>query len=230
MAYNATLDKSLATFKEAIETELAEVLGAKKSELRFVHRPLTDVDAAEGQPSALARESALADSLMLDSPWLQVSASSEGDRALLITVLWDERQLLIDQASLASDEPLPPSPRTPLSPLALDVMTDSYVRSVLRVGSPEERQAGLEAVSRQIPPDLLWLFRKSWQSTRGPFSDAVDSALRTALKRAAPGFGALVKAVLGEHMRNPGRRLHFKSILEVKELFDVGQYRLDNIT
>ena len=83
----------------------------------------------------------------------------------------------------------------------------------------------------RIPADLLWLFRHSWQSTRGgPFTGEALSAMDKARKKSVEPYTKLVIALIDRCLTSEGATLHYSNILDVAGLIPLDQYKIDSLT
>ncbi len=135
--------------------------------------------AAEPPPAPDARR--------LESPWATLTLD-RSTCAVHGVFTWSERQFLLDQAMIADPTIRFGQDPPPLAESEFQGFLKDYVESVLLAPSPEAKQAAQQAISARIPPDLLWLYRQTWQSTLAPFENAVGSDLAATIQRAAPGY------------------------------------------
>lgn len=141
--------------------------------------------------------------LLLDSPWIAVAAGAP-PRA---SVLWSERQVLLDRALADGLRPLPARPLPALDSRRFAADAEAYIAAVL--DRPKREPPAT------IPIDLLWLFRHSVQSTRGPFGGFALAALGRTLAAAAPGQAALTLALLDRALAPGAAPERFDSVLEL---------------
>jgi hypothetical protein len=131
------------------------------------------------------------------SPWIDLIVdrgvkrpSDRSDRKpvphVLAIVRWNERQLLADQAMLAGVKNVPLNRPMPLNPRELGHFITEYERSEL-LG-----KSAAKPIEERVPPDLLWLLRRSRQSS--PFTSAVHDAMDKVT--ANEGYTKLVLALI----------------------------------
>jgi hypothetical protein len=161
---------------------------------------------------------------LLESPWLRVGRPGVSGCDLQIEILWDERQILMDQASLASGRPVPRGPE--LTQDSWRQQIDAYEEAALRAPSPAAQQQGQQALEARMPPELLWLLRAGWQSTRGPFAGSVAGTLQRVSKRAAAPYAQLVATLLQKALAQPDRPQRYANILELGAIMDLAAYRI----
>jgi hypothetical protein len=196
--------------------------------LLFIYRPLiTPAGKARVAPGPEPRRPP--EAFHLDSPWVQLTISRSPKPTIHAVFLWDERQVLLDQALLAGASlPSPPAPQS-LSDQVFERYVQDYADSVLLAPSPEERARAQEAIAARIPADVLWLFRHAWQSTFAPFSMEARHALGLTLKRAAPAYIAMVEALVDRGLAATGQEERYRNLLELHGIVDVSAYRIDSI-
>jgi len=163
----------------------------------------------------------------LDSPWVQLTLSRSPKQTFQAVFLWDERQILLDQALLAGAS-LPPAFQS-IPDQVFERYVQDYADSVLLASSPEERARAQEGIAARIPADILWLFRHAWQSTFAPFSMEARHALGLTLKRAAPAYIALVEALAARSLAQDRQEERYRTILELQDIVDLSAYRIDSI-
>jgi hypothetical protein len=165
----------------------------------------------------------------LESPWVNVSTMPGSNKIEHIAVVWSERQLLLDQALMSGASARKIESVSSLTQGALDRYVEDYSKSVLEAPSPQSREMAQGVIADRIPPDLLWLLRHAWQSTRGPFSDAVDDARAATLVRVATGYADLVKALIDRCVDSELKKTRYSNILDLKGSKVLERYRLDEI-
>lgn len=172
--------------------------GTPVIEARFVHMPLL---AESFTPVVAAEDGTNSGQCRITSPWLRLVNDPKATPPIRATFIWNERQVLFDQAALsgAPADPLPLKPLKPLKPLNrqsyMDFLRMYQDEEMFVLLSEEEEMLGPESKRRpldgRVPADMLWLFRKSWQTTRSPFSHYVGFAYQNAMEQAAPRQAAL---------------------------------------
>jgi hypothetical protein len=151
----------------------------KRSLLQFVHWPLF-MNNDYIVPAMTPIGGQTPPNCRISSPWIDlivdrgVKPPSElSDRQpvpqVLAIVRWNERQLLANQAMLAGVKNVPLGKAMPLSPRELGHFIREYERSEL-LG-----KVAAKPIEERVPPDLLWLLRRSRQGS--PFTSAVHDAM-----------------------------------------------------
>jgi hypothetical protein len=197
---------------------------AVASELQFIRYPLATSGDEPLAPIPLLEPGPSAD-CWIGSPWLQFGMGRRPVSWVRGIFLWSERQLLQDQAVLTGSKAAPPSRLEPLTRSEFERLAQDYANSeILRL--PVSAQPPLEA---RIPPDVLWLFRHSWQSTRGPFSGSASGAMSAALKRGAPSYTALARALIDRCFAPGSSVQQYGSVLDVQDAIPLEQYRIDQL-
>lgn len=194
--------------------------GKETSLLRFVswplatsgERSLAPVPPLDARPSGGCR---------ISSPWIDLAFERTPIPWVRGIVRWNERQLLVDQAVLAGSRDVPADLTTPLRRSEFEHFAWDYADSEIL------RQPATRPIEERIPPDLLWLFRRSWQSTRGPFPATASGAMNKAVEKGSEGYTKLVIALIDRCFASDGEDLHYSSILDVADLISLDQYRID---
>jgi hypothetical protein len=203
--------------------------GAGKTEVTFffIYRPLIQVKPLRLPPWPESPQAHGSCSLM--SPWVQLTIDRSSNLTVQAVFIWNERQVLLDQALLAgADIPDLGSPKSITSHLFEEYVQD-YVDTILLASSPEERALAQESIAKRIPADILWLFRHAWQSTFAPFSMEVHHALGLTLKRASPSHIALVEMLANRGIAQCRTGERYRTILDLRDIVDLSDYRIDNI-
>lgn len=192
----------------------------KQSLLQFVNWPLATSgnEPLAPAPSLDARQSG---GCRISSPWIDLAFERKPVPWVKGVVRWNERQLLADQAVLAGAPNVPLGVAKTLKQVEFENLAypyaDSEIRG-LRIAQP---------IEERIPPDLLWLFRGSPQSTYMPFGEIAKSAMRAAMKESAKHYTQLAIAVIDRcFAANDGADIHYSSILDISDLISLEQYKI----
>ncbi len=164
----------------------------------------------------------------LDSPWVKLTFSRSPRLVVRAVFLWSERQFLLDQTLMSGIRASPTNSLLPIDYLIFEQFVKDYTDSVLFAPS-QARPAALASISKRLPPEILWLFRHAFQSTRGPFSGQVEFALRSTVGLAASGYTELTKALIDKFFTSTRTEIRYESILDLKDLFTLDQYRVKNL-
>ncbi|TFH84737.1 hypothetical protein EQG41_20820 [Billgrantia azerbaijanica] len=195
---------------------------SEASRLHFVRLPLASSgDEPIGAVPAL--EAWPSDTCRVSSPWIDLAIQRTPSPQVRGVVRWNERQLLLDQAVIAGLRNPLDTPPEPLTGSEFERLAQEYADAEIL------RQPLAQPVEERIPPDLLWLFRHSWQSTRGPFAGMARGAMRAAVERGAEGYTQLVVALIDHCLASEGGRHQYTSVRDVANLFSVEQYRIDQL-
>lgn len=143
--------------------------------------------------------------------------------------VWNERQFLLDQSLMSGIRASPTTPLVSIDEAIFEQFVQDYTNSVLLVRSPEAVSVGQASISKRLPPDIFWLFSNALQSTRGPFSGMVASALRSTLSRGASGYTDLTKTLVDQFFASEMTEIRYESVLDLKDLFTLDQYRVNDL-
>jgi hypothetical protein len=147
---------------------------------------------------------------------------SNRPRRISGVIFWNERQILQDQALLSNNTKQGGAPRSALPRDEFERLADYYAEYNFRPGPGDQRKS-----TQQIPADLLWLFRRSPQSTRGPFSVAAQSTMQEIAKSEAAYYSKLTLALLDQCLKQPGERIRYDSIREAGRLVELQRHGTD---
>lgn len=192
----------------------------KRSLLQFVswplatsgNEPLAPVPSLDARPSGGCR---------ISSPWIDLAFERRPVPWIRSVVRWNQRQLLADQAVLAGVRNVPAGVAMPLKQREFNHFAEvEYANTELL------RKPAVKPIEARVPPDLLWLFRRSWQSTFAPFSGGADAAMNNAMEKRAEGYTQLVIALVDRCFASDGAEIHYNSILDASDLISLEQYKI----
>ena len=164
----------------------------------------------------------------LDSPWVKLRAIYSQDPILHASFIWNERQVLLDQVLLAGTNPGHMQALSPIEPRVFESYVEKYATSVLLAASREARATAQLRISQEVPADIAWLFRHSWQSTKTPFSMIARHELGLTLKRATALYAALSEKLLDRCLIPEKRQEVYKTVLQLDPIINLGEYRIDS--
>ena len=195
----------------------------KQSLLQFVNwplaisgdKPLAPVLSLDARPSGGCR---------ITSPWIDLAFERKPVPWIHGVVRWNQRQLLADQAVLAGARNVPSGVAMPLKRSEFTHFAGHYADSELL------RKPMTKPIEERIPADLLWLFRRSWQSTFIPFVANADNAKQRAMETGAERYTKLVIALIDRCFASDGADIRYDSILDVADLISLEQYKIGTLT
>jgi hypothetical protein len=190
--------------------------------LTFVRLPLTASPTRKISPPPSLPAGSGPAICRLDSPWLRLRRSTSSPARLDVVYIWNERQLLWDQLLLRN--PASPAQRVlmPLNDSDFQRLADLYSDRVVMIRlSPTD-----PALRRAIPADILWLFSRSPQSTRGPFAIAVLNTMPDFTRSALPATNALSQALVNRCLTTRSANFTFASLMDLQGVFDISRLRL----
>ncbi|GBL17037.1 hypothetical protein MTo_04364 [Microcystis aeruginosa NIES-1211] len=163
----------------------------------------------------------------LDSPWVQLAIRRSSSPIIDAVFVWNERQFLWDQVLLSGQRPSLTQPLIPLGNRLFQQYAADYAGSeIMRSPSGENPQP---SISKRIPADVLWLFRHSWQSTRGPFSNIAQSAMRKTVEQGANGYTNLTKILVDQCFISSKTEIRYKNVLDLQQILTLDQYRINRL-
>jgi len=123
----------------------------------------------------------------LNSPWVRIEISGQPVRRMDAVFVWNERQVLRDQAFMAGGAPSSKASPVSIDGAVLGQYSAEYDNLVLR--APIGRaKAGLDELATRTPPEILWLYQHAVQSTFADFSVFAMAALDAILAKSRPGY------------------------------------------
>ncbi|TYK65783.1 hypothetical protein [Colwellia echini] len=165
-------------------------------------------------------------SSQLSSPWLKIVIKREPEFNLHAVITWSARQMITDQVFL-SGEVIPETFNpVPLTTEAVNKYRSVYVNAVLSSSDYIEDPK----ILNELPVDLLWLYRHSYQSTRGPFYDNISRLFNTASSR----YIELNRALVNQCFDVPnGDFKRYNTVLDLKNIVDTkffDNYKIEKLT
>jgi hypothetical protein len=184
----------------------------------------------------------------LSSPWVRVSVNDKTPCHVKAAFYLNSKQLLVDQALLRAgkidlsleSKPLPKWQNELLLKIYDDwlyqnignlhqVSVDSFAPE-----NPELRKSSRNALSKSIPPDLLWLFEQAeYYDGPGGFEDHFDiKAIRASLKlteNLEVAYGQLAVSIVNRFLTAPLHDESYDDFLQAATIFDVSELRVNKI-
>jgi len=227
--YVTTISKHVSAKIDKIAQCYGDLKSLPEVKLFFVYRPLVaSTSAPIGVPFNL--ECTQSNGVRhLESPWVKLTFSRSPMLVVRAVFVWNERQFLLDQALMSGIRAPPNNPLVPIDDRIFGQFVQDYTDSVLLAPSPEARLVAQASISKRVPPEILWLFRHAWQTTRGLFSTMVTSALRSTIKQAASGYTDLTKALVDQFFASETTEIRYESVLDLKDLFTLHHYRVNQL-
>lgn len=147
----------------------------------------------------------------IDSPWLRL-AITEG--ALSAIFVLSERQILADRALLAEPHASVTGSLPPFTQSEFERHAETYAaQKILGNGT------GLQT----IPPELLFVFRRAPQSTRGPFSGGARATIDKLSRSAVPFYITLALEILNRCQTDAGAGIYYSTILDTGGIIDLSK-------
>jgi hypothetical protein len=137
----------------------------------------------------------------LSSPWIDLVVERKPVPRIFGIVRWNGRQLFADQAVLAGAKNVPSGMAMPLSPSELGHFTNAY-----------RKPAAKPVEERGVPPDILWLFLRTWPSgiIVSGFPGEERVLQRMAVEKGVAGYTKLVLALVDRCFAS-GKSLHYSN-------------------
>jgi len=225
--YVTTLSEHVSAKIDEIAQCHEDLKSSPEVKLFFVYRPLVRSTTAPTVAPLNLEHTQSNGTRHLDSPWVKLTFNHLPMLVMRAVFLWDERQFLVDQALMSGIRGLPTKPLVPIDDRIFGQFVQDYTDSVLLASSPEARSAAQASISKRLPPEILWLFRNVWQSTRGPFSEMVTSVFESTVERAASGYADLTKTLVDQFFTSAKTESRYESVLDLKDLFTLDHYQVN---
>ncbi|MDR0441554.1 MAG: hypothetical protein LBI59_11360 [Candidatus Accumulibacter sp.] len=160
----------------------------------------------------------------ISSPWIDLAIARRPVPWIRGIVYWNERQLLVDQAALAGARNVPLSVAMPLMHHEFDHFASEYENTELSY----PRKPAAKPIEERVPPDILWLLRRSPRNERaGHFERDISRAMNKATEKGAESYTKLVIALIDRCFASNGAPIHYNSILDVADPVLFEQYKID---
>lgn len=157
----------------------------------------------------------------ITSPWIDLAIERKPFPTIRGIVRWNQRQLLADHALLAGARNVPPGVAAPLKSDEFERFANDYA------GSEILHEPAAKPIEERVPPDLLWLFRRTTQSTHGSFAGFASSAMRRAMEKGSVSYTKLVIALIDRCLDSDGAEIRYGSILDAADLIPLEKYKID---
>ena len=224
--------RGFAAFVTAVTEHLAAKLGQEKlclysaesqeqSLLQFVPRYVTISDSRP-EPSVPHLKARPTGICRISSPWIDLAIERKPVPRVRGIVRWSERQLLADQAVLAGARNVPSGAAKPIKGKEYREYIDEYMDYM---GSELRGEPALKPIEERVPPDLLWLFRRSLRSPH-LYGDETDIVIRNAMKAGAENYTKIVIALIDQCLASDGADIQYNSVLDVSDLISLEQYKI----
>jgi hypothetical protein len=210
--------------------EIAQCQGNLNSDpqidLAFVYRPMYLIRERTA-PFDFERTQAR-NTKYLDSPWVKLTITRSPKLIVKAAFFWNERQFPFDQAVLSGASPSPTAPLLPLDHSTYMKFRGEYTskHEATLSESHEIRAAVFANLANRLPADLMWLFSHS-RNFDGNLLD--EWAMNKAIEQQVEPYIKLTKELLNRRFESMQIEQRYSSILDLKDVFDLDKYRIDEI-
>jgi hypothetical protein len=222
--YVTNISKHFFLKVDEIEKCQGDTISDPQIELVFVYRPLISYRV---QPFNFDMKKS-ADTKYLDSPWVKLTITRSPKLIVRAAFIWNERQFLFDQAVLSGPSVSPDVPLLPISRSTYMKFLGSYSGKweATLSESKEVKAAIFTNLAKRLPADLMWLFSHSGNFDGNLLAEwAMDKAIE---QQVEPHIN-LTKEILNRRFESMEMKQRYSSILDLKDAFDLDQYRIDKI-
>jgi len=171
--------------------------------------PLVSEPQLEAQPTAVCR---------ISSPWIDMVIEPGPIPQVRAIVRYNERQLLADQAMLSGEQGVPTGVAKRLAASEYNQYATEYSRWW---GSSSQTW-----IAERVPSDLLWLFRRTAPGLV-PFRNSATGTKIQVMEKGAEGYTKIVIALIDRCFESGGAAIHCDSILDVADLIQIDEYKID---
>jgi hypothetical protein len=138
----------------------------------------------------------------------------------------NERQFLSDQAVLSDARADTIQPLLPLDRSIFEQFVSNYEKNTLLLSSRKAKDIAIANISKRLPVDILWLFNHSMAfegmlETRQTMQDTVD--------RGSAQYIELTLSLMKHHFASVQTEQSYQSILDLKDIFNVDNYRINSL-
>jgi hypothetical protein len=189
-------------------------------ELSFVYRPMLSLGIAPFNFEPTKSN----DTRQLDSPWVKLTIGKSPKLIVRAAFIWNERQFLLDQALLSDARYAPTTPPLPIDRRIYGQFFKEYEEFLL-APSLSAKNTAKTNLFKQVPADILWLFRYAPQDTSTPFG--IFLALDKTIKKGTEQYIDLTKALLNSHFSSVQTDRRYESVLDLKDVFNIDTYQIN---
>jgi hypothetical protein len=225
-------------FKEFVGAVSSHVLtavcaGAGASDtdvhLLFIKRPLVKQTGEAPDNLPTADKHGGPDLRRLNSPWVKLEIGGQPVRRIDAVFVWNERQVLRDQAAMAGGAPVDSGAAASFDAAVLARYSEEYANSVV-LAPPQARKAALDRLATGMPPEILWLYRHAVQSTLDDFSVFTMEALDATLFKTGKAYATIAIALFDRCFGSAaGTSERYGNILDLKNITDTDPYRIETL-
>jgi hypothetical protein len=242
-AKNPYFKNYVASISKHFSTKINEMGKCHYAELFFVYRPLISFGV---KPFSLDLTKS-DNTIHLDSPWVQLTLTNSYKLIAGAAFIWNERQFLLDQAVLSDENVLPTKTLDPIDNKTFWEFVKDYEDSV--VNAPfreittdntgkitpanfskrfkESQAAALSEISQRLPADIIWLLHHTGLGGDPPTGPS--STMSETLDQGAEAYINLTKSLLDRRFSSVQKEQHYKSILDLKDIFNINKYQINKL-
>jgi hypothetical protein len=222
--YVAAISKHLFLKIDEIEKCKGITSSDPQIELVFVYRPLISHHI---KPFNFDLKKSN-DTNSLDSPWVKLMTTRSPKLIVRAAFIWNERQFLFDQAVLSGARASPSELMMPIDRhIFMKFLGDYSGKVEATLSASREVEAAVFAdLAKRLPADLMWIFLHSG-SLEGTI--LAEMAMDKAIEQRAEQYTNLTKELLNHRFGSLQTEQRYDSILDLKDVFKIEKYRLDEI-
>jgi hypothetical protein len=197
-------------------------VGLPQVDLVFVYRPTLSSGIVPFKDFTDSK-SKFQDTKQLDSPWVKLTLARSPQLNLKAVFIWSERQFLLDQALMVGERS---GDYRPPMPIDLEIF-DRWESDDPDPATPSQEAS----FARRLPADMRWLFKNA---RLAHLPDITMGEVRCGLKfimeeNDKPGYTDLNIALINKLFSEAKQQIHYDSVLDLKDLFDIDKYQIRSI-
>ena len=214
--YVTTISKYVFAKVDAMG-QCQETFGKPQVELVFVYRPAISRGIIPFDDFSPTKSQ---NTKFLDSPWVKLTIDKSSKLNVRDVFIWNERQFLLDQASIEEGRVLGTLP-----PMPIALETFNRWESEYHDATPMQEVI----LAKKLPADIGWLFKNAMLSD----SCSICGEARCGLKRIMEetdklGYTDLNKATIDQLFASANNEIRYHSILDLKNVFNINKYQIDS--
>jgi hypothetical protein len=216
--YVTTISKYVFAKVNAMN-QCQETFDKPQVELVFVYRPALSRGIVPFDDFSPTKSQ---NTKFLDSPWVKLTIDKSSKLNVRAVFIWNERQFLLDQASIGEGRILDTLP-----PMPIALETFNRWESEYRHDATPMQEAIL---AKQLPADILWLFKNAWLEDCLSDGGPPRCGLKETIEREKLGYTNLTKALIDQLFADVKINIRYNSVLDLKYVFNIDKYRIDSFT
>ena len=212
--YVTNISKYIFTKVDAIG-QCQETSNKPQVQLVFVYRPAISRGIA---PFYDFNQTKSQDTKQLDSPWVKITLDRSPNLNVRAVFIWNERQFLLDQASIWEGRILDTKPPMPIALETFEGWENDY-----NDATPIQETI----LAEKLPADIGWLFKNAWIEDCGSTGGSARCGLKETIEREKLGYTELTQVLIDQFFASAKSKSRYDSVLDLKDVFNIDKYQID---